>query len=47
MTKLPPRSRAPWLATLALTLLVAPALAQVPQDMTYTGRLVNQGGHPI
>jgi len=41
------RSRAPWLVTLALTLLTAPALAQVPQDMTYTGRLVDGLGDPL
>lgn len=41
------RSRAPWLATLALTLLTAPAFAQVPQDMTYTGRLVDNLGNPL
>jgi hypothetical protein len=41
------RPRAPWLATLALALLVAPAFAQVPQDMTYTGRLVDGGGAPL
>ncbi|GAG32887.1 unnamed protein product, partial [marine sediment metagenome] len=41
------RSRALWLATLALTLLVAPAFAQVPQDMTYTGRLVDNLGDPL
>jgi hypothetical protein len=47
MTKLPPRSRAPWLAILALTLLAVPARAQVPQDMTFTGRLVDDGGNPL
>ncbi len=41
------RSRAPWLAILALTLLAAPAFAQVPQDMTYTGRLVDNLGNPL
>jgi hypothetical protein len=41
------RSRAPWLATLALTLLAAPAFAQVPQHMTYTGRLVDNLGDPL
>jgi hypothetical protein len=41
------RSRVPWLATLALTLLAAPSLAQVPQDMTYTGRLVDNLGDPL
>ena len=41
------RSRAPWLAFLALTFLAAPAFAQVPQDMTYTGRLVGGGGVPL
>ena len=33
-----------WLALLALVLLTAPALAQVPQDMTYPGRLVDDLG---
>jgi hypothetical protein len=41
------RSRAPWLAILTLTLLAAPAFAQVPQDMTYTGRLVDGQGDPL
>jgi len=41
------RSRAPRLAILALTLLAAPAFAQVPQDMTYTGRLVDNLGDPL
>ncbi len=41
------RSRVPWLAILALTLLAAPAFAQVPQDMTYTGRLVDGAGNPF
>jgi hypothetical protein len=41
------RSRAPWLAILALTLLAAPAFAQVPQDTTFTGRLVDNLGDPL
>jgi len=41
------RSLVPWLATLTLTLLAAPAFAQVPQDMTYTGRLVDNLGDPL
>jgi|GEM_PF-775052 len=41
------RSNAAWLATLALTLLAANADAQVPQDMTYTGRLVDNLGAPL
>jgi hypothetical protein len=41
------QSRVPWLAILALTLLAAPAFAQVPQDMTYTGRLVDSLGDPL
>lgn len=41
------RTRARWLALLALTLLAAPAFAQVPHDMTYTGRLVDGGGSPL
>jgi hypothetical protein len=47
MMKMHFRSRAPWLVTLALTLLAAPAFAQVPQDMTYTGRLVDGLGDPL
>jgi hypothetical protein len=47
MKKPAPRSRAPWLAVLALTLLAAPGFAQVPQLMTYTGRLVNDLGVPL
>jgi hypothetical protein len=46
MTK-PFRSRAHQVAILALTLLAAPAFAQVPQDMTYTGRLVDNLGDPL
>jgi hypothetical protein len=46
MTK-PFRSRAHQLAILALTLLAAPAFAQVPQDMTFTGRFVDVGGYPL
>jgi hypothetical protein len=45
--KKPFRSRAPRLAILALTLLATPAFAQVPQDMTYTGRLVDNLGDPL
>jgi hypothetical protein len=41
------RSHSRWLAILALTLLAAPAFAQVPQDMTYTGRLVDNVGDPL
>ncbi len=41
------RSRALWLATLALTLLTSPAFAQVPQDMIFTGRLVDNLGDPL
>jgi hypothetical protein len=41
------RSHAPWLAILALTLLAAPAFAQVPQHMTFTGRLVDNLGNPL
>lgn len=47
MKKPATRTRAPRLAVLALTLLVAPAFAQVPQDMTYTGRLVDNVGDPL
>ncbi len=47
MKKPASRSCAPWLAVLALTLLAAPAFAQVPQDMTYTGRLVDNLGDPL
>ncbi len=41
------RSHTSWLAILALTLLAPPAFAQVPQDMTYTGRLVDDQGDPL
>jgi hypothetical protein len=41
------RSRAPWLAILALLLLAAPAFAQVPQDTTFTGRLADDMGNPL
>jgi hypothetical protein len=41
------RCRAPWLAILTLTLLSAPAFAQVPQGMTFTGRAVDQSGNPL
>lgn len=46
MRKPASRSRAPWLAVLAL-LVAAPAFAQVPQDVTYTGRLVDNLGDPL
>jgi len=36
-----------WLAIPALALLAAAAVAQVPHDMTYTGRLVDSGGSPL
>jgi hypothetical protein len=36
-----------WLAAFASTLLAAHAFAQVPQDMTYTGRLVDNAGQPL
>jgi hypothetical protein len=41
------RSHASWLAMLALAFVPALAFAQVPQDMTYTGRLVDGGGAPL
>jgi hypothetical protein len=41
------RSLAPWAAILALTFLATPVVAQVPQDMTYTGRLVDNLGDPL
>jgi hypothetical protein len=41
------RSRAPSLAILALLLVAAPVFAQVPQDVTYTGRLVDDLGNPL
>jgi hypothetical protein len=47
MKKLAFRSRAPWLALLTLSFLAAPAFAQVPQDTTYTGRLVDNLGDPL
>jgi len=36
-----------WLVILASTFLAAPAFAQVPQDMVYTGRLVDNMGNPL
>ncbi len=41
------RSRAPWIWIPMLVLLSSPALAQVPQDMTYTGQLVDASGGPL
>jgi hypothetical protein len=41
------RSCVPWLAILAFTLVAAPAFAQVPQDMTFTGRVVDGLGNPL
>jgi hypothetical protein len=41
------RNCALWLAILALTLLAAPTFAQVPQHITYTGRLVDGSGNPL
>ena len=41
------RSLVTWPAMLVLTLLAVPALAQVPQDMTFTGRLVDTLGDPL
>jgi hypothetical protein len=41
------RSHAPWLAILALTLMTAPAFAEVPQYMTFSGRLVDDAGVPL
>ena len=45
--KIPFRSGAVWFALLTSTLLSVPGFAQVPQDMTYTGRLVDGGGTPL
>jgi hypothetical protein len=39
--------RACWLALLATTLLAVPSFAQVPQDTTFTGRLVDSLGNPL
>jgi hypothetical protein len=47
MKKPASRSCAHWLVGLVLTLLAWPAVAQVPQDMTYTGRLVDNLGAPL
>ncbi len=47
MTRFARRFRSPRLALLALTLMAAPALAEVPQDMTFTGRLVDSLGDPL
>jgi hypothetical protein len=41
------RPHAPWLAILAMTLMTAPAFAQVPQYMTFSGRLVDDAGTPL
>ena len=41
------RSLAPWLVALALALLAGPASAQVPQDTTFTGRMVDNLGDPL
>lgn len=41
------RFRGARLAILALAVLAAPVFAQVPQDMTYTGRLVDNLGTPL
>jgi hypothetical protein len=41
------RSRTPWIALLLLFLAAGPVWAQVPQDMTYTGRLVNERGKAL
>ena len=43
----PFRSGALWFALLTLNLLAIPVSAQVPQDMTYTGRLVDNLGFPL
>ncbi len=45
--KIPFRSGAVWFALLTSTLLSVPGFAQVPQDMTYTGRLVDGVGAPL
>jgi hypothetical protein len=41
------RSHASWVAILVLTLLAWPAVAQVPQDTTFTGRLLDDLGDPL
>jgi hypothetical protein len=47
MMKRPLRSRVCRVAVVGVTLLAVSAFAQVPQDMTYTGRLVDAGGSPL
>ena len=47
MKKAASRSCGLGLAILALTLLAAPASSQVPQDTTFTGRLVDNLGDPL
>jgi hypothetical protein len=41
------RTLAPWLVGLVLVFVAAPAFAQVPQDTTFTGRLVDDLGNPL
>jgi hypothetical protein len=41
------RPRARWLALFSMTLFAVPAIAQVPQDTTFTGRLVDSLGNPL
>jgi hypothetical protein len=41
------RPHASWLAILAMTLMTAPAFAEVPQYMTFSGRLVDDAGVPL
>jgi hypothetical protein len=46
-TRRPLRGRSLGLALLLLCLMAAPGFAQVPQDVTYTGRLVDDLGDPL
>ncbi len=43
----PPPLVAPWLGGILVALVAAPAFAQVPQDTTFTGRLVDDFGNPL
>ena len=41
------RAVAPWLGVLVFALVAVPASSQVPQDTTFTGRLVDDLGNPL